>query len=186
AVMLNGEKEENELSEKRQLDGDVEIVEKPEDEQLSANAPSAAFAHSVADGDTMEQLMRMSDSQMSDGTEFVAVGDPVDSPQMNDEISWSTPEIFDEPVMFDMNTKLGDEILSVKAHDVLNNEIEFVCYRPETVFCLTDFITAGNYQLRVVYSSEHKPADFELPFTVVVRHSLIDSSPFESIYEVIF
>lgn len=80
----------------------------------------------------------------------------------------------------------GDELLSVKAYDAINDQLEFICYRPELVFCLTDFISSGNYQLRVVYSSEQKPFDFELPIAIIVRHSLSDSSPIESIYEVSF
>lgn len=51
--------------------------------------------------------MRMIDAQVDDGREDVPVGFSVDDPRATGEISWSTPEIFDIPLVIDANTKLG-------------------------------------------------------------------------------
>lgn len=46
--MLNGDKEENELPGKGQLNDDIELVEKHDDEQSNAHMQSNAFAHRYA------------------------------------------------------------------------------------------------------------------------------------------
>uniref|UniRef100_A0A914S3W8 Uncharacterized protein n=1 Tax=Parascaris equorum TaxID=6256 RepID=A0A914S3W8_PAREQ len=124
AIMLNGDKEENELPGKEQLN-----VEKSEDEQSNILMQSNAFAHriknvigaetvvvyflSVADGDAMEQLMRMIDAQIDDGREDIPVQFSVDDPRTTGEISWSAPEIFDIPLVIDANIKLESALLII-------------------------------------------------------------------------
>ncbi|VDK59845.1 unnamed protein product [Anisakis simplex] len=178
--------ESNFLSAERQLDGSIETIEKTEEEQqIPTN--DADINATIAFSDDTRDLKR-NDSKMSDTNDekhllATATTTVVNDLQIRDEIDWSDAEIFDRPITIGSDTKFGDEVLSVKAKNSHGNVLEFVCYRPDLVYCLTDFITPGNYQLRVVYSSEQNPKDFHLPFAVIIQQHRNDSTIMENIYE---
>ncbi|CAG9529900.1 unnamed protein product [Cercopithifilaria johnstoni] len=83
-------------------------------------------------------------------------------------IIWSNPHIFVKPIHI-AKFHSGHEILSVKAYDMSNNSIEFICMLPEVVFCVTDLLSNDSYRLRVVYTGSTSITNFNLPLIIRTR-----------------
>ncbi|VDO36600.1 unnamed protein product [Onchocerca flexuosa] len=84
-------------------------------------------------------------------------------------VIWSNPQIFIEPIHI-AKFNFGQEILSVKAHDMFNSSIEFICMLPGIVFCVTDLLSSESYQLRMFYTGTSNIKNFNLPLTVRTRN----------------